>query len=173
MRLQAELLRIVAHAAGLAALLGPFGAAPAQTITDEAGQLLIDLREATNFTGEIGDGGFDAKVKGGTWLVSDLLFCGDRIARVGAEWATKHKLSVLKDDRDGQRVFMLFGARALDGAFELSYEFRSSPKTAQVKFRFFDTRGAETRPELIGRTDLEVDVLRDALKEAMECRSAS
>jgi hypothetical protein len=130
---------------------------------------LMKLVEVTEIGGKIGDGGFDARVKGGTWLAAELWDCGGHVDRVGRAWAAEHELAVLKQVVEAGRTLHHFGETELEGFFELRYRLRRDPDEATLAFYFYDRSGSASDPQLGAFDGYELKVLADRLKEAMEC----
>jgi hypothetical protein len=133
---------------------------------------LLQLVQVTDIAGDIGEGGFDARIKSGKWLAATLADCAMAIDRVGRGWAQEHELAVINSRLEEGRSVLHLGARDLSGYFEILYQFRSKPTEAIASCHFIDQAGSAYAVELLDFENYDLEQLADRLKEAMECSAA-
>ncbi|WNG39524.1 hypothetical protein F0U61_42040 [Archangium violaceum] len=130
---------------------------------------LIRIDKVTEVEGDIGEGGFDYRIAGGSFLAARLHPCGTGVSEATNTWADTHRLPVLRREVASERVLMHLGSKAPPGFFELLYRFEAAPQSARVILTFHDLKGNPIEPALGEFDSLRLSDLSRSLKTALEC----
>lgn len=130
---------------------------------------LVDLGQSTKIDGDIGEGGFDARVAAGSWFAAELFDCSAEVAEVVRKWSAARDLVSLRSEREAGRVLEHLGAPSLAGFFEVGYRLAADGRDARVTMAFYDLSGVGTAPALGAFEGYDVAGLSERLREAMTC----
>lgn len=130
---------------------------------------LIRIDAVTSISGDIGEGGFDVRIQGGTWFMAKLNDCGEAIANIGRQWASQYELQLIKESVGTGRTVLHIGSQKLNGFFELLYRLKKDPIEASISLYFYNNSGLPVAPELSHFEGLELMSLAGDLKGALQC----
>lgn len=136
---------------------------PPQAKTKPEGTPIIQIRATSDMDADIGAGGLDIRIKGGTFYQPELCVCTSPIVDLAKKWADLNKLFIIKQDISNTGVTLQMANPKEQGFFELIYRVKLKDKIAALTLSYFTSNGTPVLPEFVnakGLDDFQVNLTK-------------